>query len=304
MGIIQVLTMKLSIMFIFILIGFLLSRKHFITPENSKCLANMLLYLVLPSVIVKGFCIDRTSDRICDLLVSTICSIIILVISILISRLLFSKQPIEHFAAAFSNPGFFAIPLITAIFDSDAVFYIAPFIATLNILQWTYGCSILKGEKTSIHLKNIISSPFMISLGLGLILFLSGFKLPVIIDYVLTDSSSLNVPIAMLLCGVYLSQTDMKAMLFKRSLYKVSTIRLLLIPLVAFILLSLIPERLHILKLSLLIASASPVGTNVAVYAQLEDMNYPYAVETVVNSTLFSMITIPCIVFFAQCIWK
>lgn len=144
----------------------------------------------------------------------------------------------------------------------------------------------------------------MISLAFGLIIFLSGAQLPDIIDHVLTDSSALNAPLAMILCGVYLSQTDIMSMLLRRSLYKVSSIRLILIPSVAFIMLCLVPDRFYILKLSLLIATASPVGTNVAIYAQLEDLNYPYAIETVVNSTLLSIVTIPSIVLFAQYLWS
>ena len=43
------------------------------------------------------------------------------------------------------------------------------------------------------------------------------------------------------------------------------------------------------MKLAVLLAAACPVGSNVAVYAQLHGKDYPYAVETVVLSTLFSI---------------
>ena len=52
-----------------------------------------------------------------------------------------------------------------------------------------------------------------------------------------------------------------------------------------------------------MLATACPVGTNVAVYAHLHRKNYPYAVETAVVSTLFSIITIPAVVWLSGLIW-
>ena len=52
-----------------------------------------------------------------------------------------------------------------------------------------------------------------------------------------------------------------------------------------------------------LIASACPVGSNIAVYAQLHNNNYTYAVETVVLSTFVSIITIPALITCATRIW-
>ena len=58
------------------------------------------------------------------------------------------------------------------------------------------------------------------------------------------------------------------------------------------------------MKTAILIASACPVGSNVAVYAQLHGRNYPYAVETVVISTIISIITIPVVISIAGIIWN
>ncbi len=55
--------------------------------------------------------------------------------------------------------------------------------------------------------------------------------------------------------------------------------------------------------MALLLAAACPVGSNVAVYAQLHGKNSSYAVETVVMSTLFSIVTIPLVVFLASVLW-
>ena len=57
------------------------------------------------------------------------------------------------------------------------------------------------------------------------------------------------------------------------------------------------------MKTALLLAVACPVGSNVAVYAQLHGKDHAYAVETVVISTLLSVLTIPAVVWLAALIW-
>ena len=69
------------------------------------------------------------------------------------------------------------------------------------------------------------------------------------------------------------------------------------------LLLSLLPIELNSMKYALLLAMACPVGSNVAVYAQLHGKDYPYAVETVVVSTLFSLGTIPLLMGLASSLW-
>ena len=68
-------------------------------------------------------------------------------------------------------------------------------------------------------------------------------------------------------------------------------------------LLSLLPAELNSMKYALLLAIACPVGSNVAVYAQLHGKDYPYAVETVVVSTILSLGTIPLLMVCASGLW-
>ena len=83
-------------------------------------------------------------------------------------------------------------------------------------------------------------------------------------------------------------------------LYLLSLVRLIIIPLVSMLVLFLIPASYAEMRMALLIVAACPVGSNVAVYAQLYDSDYSYAVETVIISTLLSIITIPLVVQLAS----
>ena len=93
-------------------------------------------------------------------------------------------------------------------------------------------------------------------------------------------------------------------MLKRKALYLVASVRLLLIPAIAVLLLALLPASMNQMKTVLLIAVSCPVGSNVAVYAQLHGKDYPYAVETVIVSTLFSLLTIPLMIYLSELIWS
>ena len=228
-----------------------------------------------------------------------------MLLSILISHFVFRKDGVAAFATSFANPGFFGIPLIVASLGQGAVFYAAPFIAFLNIGQWTYGVSRLNGQPVlqGFQPKKLIKAPFVIAILVGIFLFATQLPLPAIVENCLSNVAGLNTPLAMFTVGVYLAQTDLVKMFGRRTLYLVSALRLLVIPVLSLLILSLLPSSMHVMKTVLLIVAACPVGSNVAVYAQLHGKDYPYAVETVIISTLLSIVTIPFILYLSTLLW-
>ena len=149
-------------MFLLAGLGFLLYKGKKIGPEGSMALGNILIYLALPAVIINSFLVERTPEHLYGILYSAIAAAVVLLVSILISRAFFRKDPIAAFAGAFSNPGFFGVPLIIASVGQGAVFYVACFIAFLNIGQWTYGVSVLNGQPVlqGFQPKKLIRAPF------------------------------------------------------------------------------------------------------------------------------------------------
>ena len=300
-----ILARQILQMFLLAGLGYALFKTKKITQDGAKALGNILIYLALPSVIINGFLIERTPEHITGMLYSAIGAAVLLLISILVSRFVFKKDAIAAFAGAFSNPGFFGIPLIVASVGQHAVFYVACFVAFLNIGQWTYGVSILTGQpiRQGFQLKKLVKAPFIIAILIGLTLFFSQLPLPAVVSGVLSSVASLNTPLAMFTVGIYLAQTSIPGMVRRKSLYTVSFVRLLAVPLISLALLSMLPQSLFDMKMALLLAIACPVGSNVAVYAQLHGKDYGYAVETVVISTLLSALTIPALAWLTSFIW-
>ena len=291
---------QIVIMFVYMAIGGLLFQKGLITKEGSKSLANLLLYAVLPCVVVKSFCVARTPERVSGLLVSFLAALGILLLAMAVSHLLFKKNPIDDFGAAFSNAGFMGFPLVAAVQGSEAIFYAAGFVALLNALQWTYGQSLISGDLSYRSPKAILKNPLVLSLLLGILIFCFEIPVPAIASDLLAALAALNAPLAMVILGVYLAQTDPKTLFNDPHLYVVAAARLVLIPLLTILVLKLLPAQYAAIATTLVIVAAAPIGSNVAVYAQKLGKDYAYAVRGVCLSTLLSAITMPLLMLFAN----
>jgi auxin efflux carrier len=303
MNLVSTVTYQVVIMFLLAGIGALMFRFGKISLEGSKSIGSILVNLSLPAVIINGFLVERTPERITGLLLSALLAAVTLALAILAAWVCFRKDPMAQFAAAFSNPGFFGIPIILSCLDNGTIFYIAAYVAFLNLLQWSYGVSLLTGATENITPKRLLTAPFVIAIEIGAFFFLTGFPVPGILAKAVTHLANLNTPLAMFATGVYLAQTDPKKMVRKAVLYKISVVKLLVVPLLAMVMLALLPKAYFDLKLTLLIAAACPTGTNIAVYAQLHDRDFGYAVETVAVTTILSLLTLPLVTQLAIVLW-
>lgn len=303
MNIVGLLFNQIVIMFILIGIGFIFYKIGFISNEGSKNIAKILLYLVVPIVIIKNFILEKTSENIEILIHASIISLIAMLIAIIVSYIFFGrKDGIANFSSTFSNAGFIGIPLVEAVIGEKAVFYISIMIVLINALQWTYGVFMISGDKSVINPKKIITNPIVISVVIGLIIFFTQLQIPQIVTTVFNSISGLNTPLAMILSGVYLAQADIKKSFKKLAIYKVSLIRLIIVPLITLFVFRFLPFGDLDVKMAILIAAACPVGSNVAIFASIYDNDYISAVEHVCMTTLLCLLSLPFITYLASII--
>ncbi len=296
MGIPFIIFRQTAIMILYMACGYVLYRGGKITAKGSSELATLLLWLIIPAVIIDSFCIQFTIEKAIRLIFSTGLGSLTIAASIVIARLFYPDAPIERFSACFSNAGFIGIPLVQAALGSDAVFDLIGIIAMLNFLQWTYGRYILLKGTAKWKTVDLILHPIPIGIAIGLVLFLTGvgIKLPAVITTTIHGIANLNTPLAMIVLGVYLAQTGIKSLFTDKRLYLVCAVRLLVIPLAVLTIFLIVPGDVKV-KSAVLIAASSPVGANVAVYAQLMSLDYTYACKCGTLSTLLSAITIPVV---------
>ncbi len=295
MDLVPILLRQLMIMAIYMAVGYFLFKKRWVSVQGCKELGNLLLYIILPCAIVNSYRVERTPERTSGLLWSALISLGALVLSMAVSSLLFREKRVERFGVSYSNAGFIGIPLVTSVLGSHAVFYISSFVALLNIFQWTYGVMVMTGSRDSVHPRQLIKNPIILSVCVGLLLFFLQPPLPEIAAGALSAFAAMNGPAAMLILGIYLAQVELKSVFNAGILYISSCVRLLLIPVLTGLFLLFLPLE-PTLRLAILVAASAPIGSNVTIFAQIHHLDYALAVREVCLSTILCVASMPLVI--------
>ncbi len=299
-----VLLRQNTIMVMYGIIGYILFKRKLVTNVGSGEFGKLLLYAVMPMVILNAYSMPFSMELLRGVAISALLAALCLGISMLVSRVAFKHHPIENFGTAFSNAGFIGIPLVQASLGDEAVLYVSSYVAFLTILQWTYGVFVITKDKHYISPKKIITSPVVISLLLGLSLFVFSIELPTVMTTVIKSVSAMNGPLAMIIMGSYLAQMPIKEIAKGKVVYTCALVRLVVIPVICLAVLSLLPKDYEMIKMTLLIVAAAPVGANVSIFAQAHGKDYLRSVKIVCFTTICCIITLPLTVLLASMLWS
>ncbi len=291
---------QVAIMFIIIALGFIMKKLNVITKDGSKQISDILLIYVTPCVVIKAYQVDLKTDLVTNLLIAFAAATVINIMSMLVSQLIFGRRKdeksiINQYCAAYSNCGFMGIPLLDAALGSQGVFYGAAYLAMFNVFNWTHGIYLYTQDKKSFSPKSLLLNPGIIGVVVGLTLFFAQIRLPEIVSTAVNYMAGLNTPLAMILLGVFLADVDFKKAIKNLSLYFVSFVRLIVIPLIAILMMKMnfIPPEVAV---AVIIPAACPSATASALFAAKYDLNAGYASEIVSINTIISIVTIPLIV--------
>ena len=96
--------------------------------------------------------------------VALLAALVIHGINILVSELVIrDRDPMRksffRFSAIFSNCGFMAVPLQTAILGSLGVFYGSAYLLVFTVLTWTLGIQLVKGGKMAFSWRTLLMNP-------------------------------------------------------------------------------------------------------------------------------------------------
>ena len=98
-------------------------------------------------------------------------------INILVSELVIrDRDPMRksffRFSAIFSNCGFMAVPLQTAILGSLGVFYGSAYLLVFTVLTWTLGIQLVKGGKMAFSWRTLLMNPGVVGVVIAMVLYL------------------------------------------------------------------------------------------------------------------------------------
>lgn len=297
---------QVIILFILIAIGFLCGKTKLITEQGSKCLNELVLYVVTPCVIIKSFIRPFDSSMLTNILLAAALAIVIHVVSIGIAMLIFrdkniARKRVYRFSVIFSNCAFMSLPLQQAVLGDDGVFYAAVYIAVFNLVLWSYGVVMMSGDKKFLSAKKILLNPGIVGVFVGIIIFVCNIQISEIIFEPISYIAALNTPVPMIFIGYYLSKSNILDAFKDAKSYAAIALRLIIIPLITFGTLYLCGIR-GTLLVSCVISASAPAAATTTMFAAKFNQDAPLAVNLVTLSTLCSVITMPIIVGFTQLI--
>ncbi|SCH93704.1 putative transporter YfdV [uncultured Ruminococcus sp.] len=296
---------QVAIMLLPLGLGVLLYRIKLITDEGNRQLSSLLLFVVNPALIFITYDQAYDAKHLQGLLLSCILTAAGIFVMIVLSHFLVKDKhkeyQVERFAATYSNCGFIGIPIVNGVFGSEGVFYLTGVITVFNIFVWTHGILLMKGregEKLTLKetAKNLFT-PALVAALLGLIFYLLQIPVPELINESIGYVADMNTPLAMLIAGLTLAQSDLKRVLFNKRLYYISFLKLLLYPIILIVLFYWLPID-SVVLLSIVISLGGPVAAACTAMALRFNKSPVYASELFAMTTLFSAVTLPLVVMF------
>lgn len=283
---------QITIMFLLMLVGFFFRHKQILDDHTTKKLSVILNTYIMPCCVIEAFQRPFETALARTLALTFLAAILLFLIAILLVTRIYPKsKPDSRVCAVLSNNGFMSLPLLDALFGTTGVFLGSAHIVVMAIVIWTFGVSQLD-RNYRFQVSRILRTPGVLAAAFSILLFVSPIKLPAQVFSAVALLGDLNTPLAMLVLGAYLAQIDFRQVFRDPQVWKISCIRILIIPLLSVTVLLFFPLDLTA-KLTLLIAIAAPTAVAAAMFAQIYETDYLFSTRVVALSTILSLITLP-----------
>lgn len=294
---------QIIIIFVLIAVGFLAAKFGILREEGARQITDLLLIIVIPCVIIMAFQASFERSLIKNLLIAALLAALTHAAGILISKLIFKSEAPDRrimlaYSTIFYNAGFFSLPLLRALLGETGVLYGSVFVAVFNLFAWTYGIRLMNGGNGASKWKTFLN-PGIISLLIALVLVLLNIRLPEIVQTTLRYITGLHTPLAMIIigCQFYLMWRNFN--LRDLALWKTVLARNILVPLLMLALIFYLAQDKTLFFASVITASA-PTATNTILFATKYRQDVNTAVQTVILTTLLTIISIPLIMALAM----
>ena len=297
----EILT-SLVMIFLLIIPGIIFRKKDIISAAQSDGISSLAVNITWPCLVVDAMQMDFSAAVLKDsgymmaaaMVVFAMTAVVTLVLSKLL-RLDNSKRYITAFMLLFGNTGFIGIPVIRALYGTEAVFFAAILEMVNDVVIFTIGMMLIQmsaGAKLRFEPK-LFLNPGLIGVIVGLLLFLLDIRLPEVIGGAVEMVGDATTPLTMFLIGYQLGGLKAKEILKDASIYVISFTKLLIVPVLALIVLRVAVGDFSLLEKVLIMSFAMPAGSVSVIFSQQYRGETAFATKTVLLSTLFSIVTIP-----------
>ena len=295
---------QVVMLYIMALVGAVADKTGVFTEKTAKKCTDLLFYIVTPAKIIESFLNLEYSDRaLRGLFIAIGMGLLFHLIGYFVVMPFFNKSPADDaavfkYAAMYGNCGYMGLPLVDAVLGSEGVFYCSAVIISFQIFTFTGGIRLInygKKDRPKINIKNIIINPGVLPVFIGLPLFILKVKMPEVISSPISSLASLNSPLAMLIFGTYIANTDFRLLFKEWKIWGVGAIKLIILPAI-MIGLSCLFGINGTLFCTLALCAATPPANNTVMFSAKYDRSTSLASLVVAAVSLLSIVTLPAII--------
>jgi malate permease and related proteins len=297
---------QVLVLFILLVVGYVIRKLKLIDYVVTRGISSLLVNLTLPALVITAMQLDFSPSRLNESFlvigISGACYGLSLLIGWAATALIrpaHGDRGVYRFSSVFANVGFIGYPVLDAIWGRESLFYVALCNIWFNVLLFTLGTRLVaagkpKAEESKADRLGAFLNPGTIATVLGFLLFISSVKLPLVLGKPLELLGNATTPLAMMVTGSFLAQIKFSSIWTDARVYVFTAVRLIVIPVIVFLLLWLAGVRGMVLAVPVVLA-AMPVGVNASIMADQFGGGSEKASQIVFISTLFSIVTVPLV---------
>lgn len=290
---------QISFLFLLIGAGFVVMKICKLPSNATNTLSKLVSTLFMPALILTNFMENFTVSRISSAWPFALAGLMVVFLSIAFAAIVakFSatddyRRKIHTYCLGFSNFGFMGTAVVSTlvpeIFMSYLILCTPMWIVNYS---WAVPALLMPSEKSKFSFKNLLN-PLFGAMVIGIIVGLTGLPVPQFLDTSIDALSKCMSPSTMLLTGMCVAKIDIKRVLKIKSIYILSAIRLLVMPLI-FILVLCVYKFDRGVSLCVLAVLAMPLGLNSVVIPEAHGQDTSEASGMAIVSHLASALTIP-----------
>lgn len=293
---------QVLLLFIFVVAGYILGKTGLCKPEHCKTLSGVLIYVFLPCLYFNNFAENLTVAYLKTKYPLILVSVGLMLVYVVLAKLIgnkMTKHPYERVVLRYSltvpNYGYMGCALCLSLYGNKALLDMMIFGLPLSVYISTSGYNMLTRNEGRISLKRVMTPP-MYGILLGCIVGLTGLKLPSVLTQVSQKSAACMSPVAMLLSGIAVSEFKVKELLLNKKAYLVVALRLVVLPVLAFLLVKGI--RMEMALMSAVVIYCMPCGMNTIIYPKMVGEDCRMGASLVLISSVACVLTIPLCLYF------
>lgn len=298
----SVLLEKMLIFVAMMLIGYLLARRGTLGPEFTRTASKLVIDVfltgtILNSIIKTGS--ERSLSNLGEIILMTfVVQILGYVIAAITMRFVSAEKnraaPMELLIAV-PNTMFIALPIAESIYGSYAVLIVSVSCIAFNLLLYSYGIWKMKGGSIGkLRVRDVFSVPLIATLA-GILILLLRIHVPGVLMNLFGTLNGATMPLSMMVIGASLGSVSLLEAFRNPILALVSLLRLIIIPVLAWLVCRLMTDDTVLLMTCMLIAAA-PSAVMITIVSIQYGRDGVFSSEGVLHSTVCSMVSIPFLI--------